>query len=86
MQASLIDATQSTSRLREDVQSLTDWVSSGVFTEQLQRRIGTSATGKGDGVCMRVVECMRARALMCMRVGVQVPASARTGMYAAPHV
>eukprot|EP00983_Pelagomonas_calceolata_P107641 1159368-Pelagomonas_calceolata.AAC.4 len=47
VQESVIDATQSTSRLREDVQSLTDWVTSGAFSEQLQRRVGTAPSRGG---------------------------------------
>ncbi|KAF5826867.1 hypothetical protein DUNSADRAFT_1838 [Dunaliella salina] len=47
VQESVIDATQSTSRLREDVQSLTEWVTSGAFSEQLQRRVGPTVPSKG---------------------------------------
>ena len=61
MQESVIDATQSTSRLREDVQSLTDWVLSGAFREQLQQSVGPQ-TGRdcwGGAVHECVYDCVR---------------------------
>lgn len=40
VQETILDATQSINRLRDDVQSITDWVSSGSFRKQLLTRTG----------------------------------------------
>ena len=52
VQEALMDGTQSISRLREDVQSLTQWVESGAMVEKLEG--GSSSTAVGTASALRV--------------------------------